>query len=882
MADDVKDQTDTSQASPFAAPSLDFQELLKDFEDVPESMMADAIVESFFAWTRSRGIELYPAQEEATIALGSGDHVILATPTGSGKSMVAIAAHFIALALGKRTFYTAPIKALVSEKFFALCEVFGAENVGMMTGDATVNGRAPIICATAEIVANIALRDGADADIDQVVMDEFHYYADPDRGWAWQVPLLLLNKAQFLLMSATLGDTSKFEKDLPERTGHQVDVVTSSTRPVPLDFHYVYTPVHETIENLLADGKAPIYVVHFSQREAVERAQTLTGLKLLTPEEKERIRSEIGSFRFTTTFGKVLSKLVRQGIGIHHAGMLPKYRRLVEKLSQTGLLKVICGTDTLGVGINVPIRTVLMTGLTKYDGTRSRILKSREFHQIAGRAGRAGYDSEGTVVVQAPEYEIENLKLRKRANQDPQKLKKARLKAAPKGEVTWSADTFEKIVEQPPEALTSRFEVTNSMLLNVIARGGNTYENMRYLLRTNHDTRRQQNSAILTAIELYRGLKTAGIVVEHKGNPRLTVELQRDFALNQPLSPLAIAALDLLDQDSATYALDVISVFESILDDPRPVLIAQQRKARSEEIAALKAEGVDYTDRMNIVEDISWPKPLEELLDTAYDSYAEGHPWVRDFELSPKSIVHEMVENGMTFSDFVSEYQLARAEGVVLRYLTDAWRTLRHTLPRDARNEELDDIIDWLGELVTQVDSSLVDEWAQMADPDKPLDEQTLTEVAYGEDPDRPVTGNKRAFVRMIRNLMFRHVQLFALERETQLEELDSYLPDPPDWPAAMDDYFEEYDDLGIDTNARSSQFFILDQAPDNADILELIDAPDTETEAEPSAGTYWLATQIIDDPEGDHGWRLRALVDLPASDREGEVRLAALQIIHG
>lgn len=840
--------------------------LLPDLDDVPESMMADAIIDSFTSWTSSRGITLYPAQEEASLALAAGDHVILATPTGSGKSMVAIAAHFAALAQGKRSFYTAPIKALVSEKFFALCEVFGAENVGMMTGDATVNRNAPIICATAEIVANIALREGSDADIDQVVMDEFHFYAEPDRGWAWQVPLLELHRAQFLLMSATLGDTSVFERDLKERTGRDVELVTGTERPVPLDFHYVYTPVHDTLENLLEDGKAPIYVVHFSQREAAERAQSLTGLKLLTGEEKELVRAEIGDFRFTTSFGRTLSKLLRRGIGVHHAGMLPKYRRLVERLSQTGLLKVICGTDTLGVGINVPIRTVLMTGLVKFDGTRRRVVKSREFHQIAGRAGRAGYDVEGTVVVQAPEHEIENAKLRRRAGQDEAKLRKLRKKTAPKGEVTWSETTFDKLVDMPPEPLTSRFRVSNSMILNVIGRGGDTFAHMRGLLRGNHDTRHRQNEDILTAIELYRGLLNAGIVglaeTRFGPQPRMMIELQRDFALDQPLAPFALAALELLDPGSESYAMDVISVFEAILDDPRPLLRAQEHAARGEEIAALKAEGVDYTERMALIEDVTYPKPLEEELEAAFRTYAQGHPWVREFELSPKSVVREMVEKAMTFSDVVAEYGLARAEGVLLRYLTDAWRTLRHTLPPERSTEELDDVVTWLGELVQQVDNSLVDEWARMADPDKALDEEQLREAAFGDDGSRPLTGNRRAFTRMVRNLMFRHVQLFAFEKEDQLAELDGYLDDAPDWPAAMDDYFDEYDDVGIGPNARGPELFRVDESA--------------------AADGIWRVSQTIDDPEGDHGWRFEAEVDLAASDEAGEVRLRSLDIVSG
>ncbi|MFW9220249.1 DEAD/DEAH box helicase [Corynebacterium striatum] len=845
---------------------MNLSQMLPDLAEVPESLVDEAIWDTFLTWTNQRGISLYPAQEEASLGILAGDNVILATPTGSGKSMVANAAHFIALARGQRSFYTAPIKALVSEKFFALCEIFGAENVGMMTGDATVNGNAPIIAATAEIVANIALRDGAEANIDQVVMDEFHYYSEPDRGWAWQVPLLELPKAQFLLMSATLGDTSWLEKDLTERTGRETTLVAGSTRPVPLDFSYVFTAVHETIEEILKSGKAPVYVVHFSQREASERAQALTSLSgIITPEEKEAIAAELSSFRFTTTFGRDLSKLLRRGIGVHHAGMLPKYRRLVERLAQKGLLKIICGTDTLGVGINVPIRTVLMTGLAKYDGQRQRILKSREFHQIAGRAGRAGYDTEGTVIVEAPEHEIENAKARRRLSNDPARLKKLKKKSAREGDVTWSEKTFARLTEAEPKQLTSQFRVSNSMLLNVLARHGNGYEHMKHLLRTNHDTRTKQNQDILTALDLFRGLLNSGVVqkstkgLDIYGRPyHLVRELPRDFALNQPLGPFALAALSLLDPESDTYTFDVISVYEAILDDPRQVLIAQQKQRRGEEIAALKADGVDYTERMAIVEEITWPKPLEELLEQAYDTFAETNAWVKEFELRPKSVVRDMLENAMTFSDLVATYGLARSEGVILRYLTDAWRTLKQSVPDEYFTEELSDVVVWLGELIRQVDSSLVDEWAEMAGEDSPISQEDLErELAFGVEDPTALTSNRRAFSIMVRNYMFRLVQLFALEKEERLAELLDYLEEIPDFGAALDDYFDEYDDIDSGPAARGPEFFRLS-------------GQDTR---------LWQVRQIIKDPEGDHGYQFVAVVDLDASDEAGEVRLSSLII---
>ncbi|MEJ5927101.1 DUF3516 domain-containing protein [Corynebacterium sp. H128] len=843
---------------------MNLSQMLPDLSEVPESLFDESIFDSFLSWTKQKNITLYPAQEEASLGVLAGDNVILATPTGSGKSMVAIAAHFIAMARGQRSFYTAPIKALVSEKFFSLCDIFGPENVGMMTGDATVNGRAPIICATAEIVANIALRDGVNADIDQVVMDEFHYYSEPDRGWAWQVPLLELPKAQFLLMSATLGDTSFLERDLQQRTGRTTNVVSGVQRPVPLEFSYVYSPVHETIEELLSSGKSPIYVVHFTQREATERAQSMTSMKVITAEEKEQIVAEIGDFRFTTTFGKTLSGLLRKGIGVHHAGMLPKYRRLVEKLAQTGLLKVICGTDTLGVGINVPIRTVLFTGLTKFDGSKMRMLKSREFHQISGRAGRAGFDTIGTVVIEAPEHEIENYRLRQKAGTDPAKLKKIKKKVARKGEVTWTASTYERLISADPEPMSSQFRVSTSMLLNVVARPGDGYQHMRQLLRGNHDTRTKQNKDILTAIELFRGLLNAGIVekvsegTDSEGRTyHLTADLQRDFALNQPLAPFALATLELLDKESETYALDVISVFEAILDDPRQILIAQQKAARGEEIAALKSEGVDYTERMSIVEDITWPKPLEDLLEGAYEAYSKGHPWIREFDISPKSVVRDMIEHAMTFSDVVATYGVGRSEGVVLRYLTDAWRTLQHSVPQEYLTEELEDVVVWLGEMVRQVDSSLVDEWALLADPDAPVSADTVArELAFGVEDPTALSANPRALKIMIRNQMFRLVELFAFEREEELAAATAYLDEAPDFGAAMDAYFEEYADLDVGPAARGPQYFSL-----------------------ATTGRLWRAEQIMKDPAGDNAFAFIATVDLDATDNAGEVRLSSLEL---
>ena len=816
-------------------------------EALPAEPDPDSLFDAFSTWAEGQGLTLYPAQQEAMIEIVSGSNVILSTPTGSGKSMVATGAHFVALANGQRTFYTAPIKALVSEKFFALCEVFGAVNVGMLTGDSAVNPAAPIICCTAEILANIALREGPDADVGQVVMDEFHFYAEPDRGWAWQIPLLELTKAQFLLMSATLGDVSRFEEDLTRRTGRGTAVVTSAQRPVPLFYSFRLTPLHETIEELLSTNQAPIYIVHFTQAAALERAQSLMSINVCSREEKDRIAKLIGNFRFTAGFGKTLSRLVRHGIGVHHAGMLPKYRRLVERLAQAGLMKIVCGTDTLGVGINVPIRTVVFTALSKYDGQRVRLLKAREFHQIAGRAGRAGYDTVGNVVVQAPEHVVENEKALAKAGDDPKKRRKVVRKKPPEGSIGWGEPTFQRLVEAEPEPLTSSFQVSHAMLLNVIGRPGDAFQAMRKLLEDNHEDRPAQRRHIRRAIAIYRALLAAGVVEkldepdEQGRTVRLTVDLQLDFALNQPLSPLALATIELLDRTDPSYALDVLSVIESTLEDPRQVLSAQQFKARGEAVQSMKAEGIEYDDRMALLEDVSHPKPLAELLHAAYETYRRGHPWVADYHLSPKSVARDMYERAMTFVEYVGYYQLARSEGMVLRYLADTFKALRQTVPDEAKTEELSDLIEWLGELVRQVDSSLLDEWEKLTNPtDEPLDEVDERVPA--------VTTNTRAFRVLVRNALFHRVQLAAGRDYAALGALDGESGwDAEAWEDALAPYFELHDEIGTGPDARGPKFLIIDQYPDR-----------------------WQVRQIFDDPAGDLDWGFTADIDLAASDEIG------------
>ncbi len=825
---------------------------------IPEKVDSSNLLDGFLAWTSAGNIDLYEAQEEAILEVFSGHHVILTTPTGSGKSLVATAAHFEAIARGKRCWYTAPIKALVSEKFFSLCQEFGSDNVGMITGDASINPDAPIVCCTQEILANLALRHGSDAQVDTAVMDEFHYYSDRDRGWAWQIPLMELQKTQFVLMSATLGPAEFFLNDLETRSSRSAVEVTGSARPVPLEWSYRKTTLLESIRDLIQMDRAPIYIVHFTQRAAAERAQALTSLDVLTREEKQRIREEISNFRFDSPFGKDVARFVKAGIGVHHAGLLPKYRLLVERLAQEGLLKLICGTDTLGVGVNVPIRTVLFSQLCKFDGHGTAILTVRDFQQIAGRAGRKGFDDEGFVWCQAPEHQVENLKALEKAADDPKKRRKVQRKKPPeRGYAHWDEKTFERLRSGQPEILSSNFRVSHSMLLNVLDRPGNGCAALRRILTENHDSRPQQRNHIRQAIGMYRSLVSAGIV-ETLDEPdtdnrlvRVNIDLQAEFDLTGALSPFVPDAVELLNRDDISYALDVLTVVESVLENPSVVLARQRDKARDELFAELKREGVDYEERLARLDEVEWPKPLKEFLYTTFDAWAVHHPWLGQENLRPKSIVRDLYERAMTFREYVNYYGIKGSEGVLLRYLTDAFKGLQKTVPDSLWTSELEDVFEWLGALVRQVDSSLLDEWERLQNPEQ-LNEEIRPQAF-------DITTQTRAFQVMIRNATFRWIQLLSRADYTGLaQEAEGDLSDPERIKEVVSAYWEDFNEVTTDAEARSSRWLV-ETARDQTQVI---------------------VEQIVCDPEGFNEWRLRGVVELEASREAGEAVVKLTDIV--
>jgi len=816
-----------------------------------------AVLDAFGEWAASGGRPLYPHQEDAAFALATGDHVVLATPTGSGKSLVAVAGVLLARNEGRRAVWTAPIKALVAEKFFDLVDLLGASEVGLATGDAAINANARVLVCTAEVLANHALVTGPTSDFGFACLDEFHYYGDGDRGWAWQIPLLELTNCQMLLASATLGDMTAITTDLAQRSGRDVTEVTSVSRPTPLYHQWRSTTVADSVADAVKDGLSPVYVVHANQAAAIERAQALVNLSVTTREQREAIAAAMADVKMTRGFGDTLGRLIRNGVGVHHAGMLPRYRRLVERLAGQGLLPVICGTDTLGVGVNIPIRTVLMTALTKFDGNKVRRFTVREFHQLAGRAGRPGFDPDGHVWAQAPDHVIDQARALAKAGDDPKARRKATKSArVPDGFVHYDEATMERLVNGQPEALTSRFRVTADLVASVLSRPDGPAA-LKHLLRTNHDPAQRRRHHQRRAIAVYRSLEAAGVAERFRdANGRCLgvrvgslvdgVDERSALRFSSPLMTFAIEVIATLDRDDPAYVVDVVSVVESVLDDPRQVLYAQQNAAKAAEVARLKADGVPYEERMELLESISWPKPLAELLDATFGTYRQHHPWL-PVEPSPKSILREMLEAGDSFSTFVRRYRLERSEGLVLRYLTDAWRTLDRSLPDAVYTDALEDVVEWLGELIRATDATLLDEWTLLAG--RPVHDHLAPDAPASARPWPPP-----AWRTAVRTAAFGWVELLATRSHAVLAERCGWAAEQ--LAEAMVPYWAEYDGIGTDADARSTRQFTLVEDPDR-----------------------WVVTQRLADPAGDGEWRFVAVVDLESARAEGAPTLQLDQL---
>ncbi len=824
-----------------------------------EELGNDVLLGRFLEYTESKRLTLYPAQENAVLELFEEKNVILNTPTGSGKSLVAAAVQFKALAQGKRSVYTCPIKALVNEKWMALCHEFGPDNVGLSTGDATVNRDAPILCCTAEILANIALREGAKADFREVIMDEFHYYADRERGVAWQVPLLTLPQARFLLMSATLGETGFFEEELTKRNGRPTVTIRSNDRPVPLEFLYSEITLAQALERLASDGRSPVYVVHFTQLEAAQSAQDFTSINVCTREEKNELGNAIDGFKFTSPYGPEIRRWLKHGIGLHHAGLLPKYLVLVEQLTQKGLLKVICGTDTLGAGINMPIRTALFTRLCKFDGQKTAILSARDFHQISGRAGRKGFDDRGWVVAQAPEHAIENIKRDEKAKDGKKSVKR---KPPERNFVNWDKQTFLRLIHAAPEKLISRFRVTHGMLLNVLSRKGDGCRAMQRLIRDCHETPKAKKEHTKRAWQLFRSLVDRKIIefipqTEDGAYLRVNVNLQDDFSMDQALSLYLLDTIPLVDPQAPDFPLVLLTLVESILEDPDIILRKQLDKLKTQKMAEMKMAGIEYDERLEELEKLEYPKPNREFIYSTFNAFSDKHPWVGQENIHPKSIAREMFESFRSFSDYIRDYELQRAEGVLLRHLNSVYKVLSQTVPDAVKNDAVPEMELYLRTMIGQMDSSLLDEWEKMRNPNFQRAEVAEVRPPGAEAADNDITRDAKAFTASIRNRIFTFLRGLVIGDFT---EAIAHLASPNDvegqpWTPerlqkALDEFHVEHERICLDPNAR------------NARHTYVIPSEDKKT---------WRVQQMLVDPEEHNDWVAEFEVDLTESRKSKE-----------
>jgi len=828
-------------------------------QKVETSLEGDESLNHFLETVSGAEIELYDHQEEAILEVFANHNVILNTPTGSGKSMVALAHHYKSFCNGNISYYTVPIKALANEKFLSLCQTFGPENVGMVTGDATVNPTAPIICCTAEILANIALRDGSTAKVHDVIIDEFHYYSDQERGIAWQVPLLTLPQVRFTIMSATMGDIELFQKRLTDLTGAETSIVQSDQRPVPLEFDYSEIPLSEKVTELVDSDKAPVYLVHFSQRAAAESSQNLLSSNFCSKEEKKAIAEALYDADFKSPYGKEMNKFLRNGIGIHHAGLLPKYRILVEKLTQQGLLKVICGTDTLGVGVNVPIRSVLFTQLFKYDGTGVKILSVRDFKQIAGRAGRRGYDDKGYVVAQAPEHHIENIRLEAKAAASSKKKKLVKKKPPEKGFVNWTADTFSKLQTSPSEPLKSSFRMKHNLILNILSR---THEDgchsLKTLLSECHESDNAKRKLRVEARTMFMSLVRGKVLTilpptDRKDSPNkviLNIDLQEDFTMNQALGLYLLDTIPQLDRSHPEYALQVLSLIESILEDPAALIKAQVNKAKSDLLAELREEGLSYEERMERLDEVEHPKPGKGFIYDTYNAFRELHPWVRSEGIRPKSIAREMFEDYMDFEDYIKEYKLERSEAILLRHLSEVYKVLSQSIPPEFKEDTLVEAEAYLKDHVTSVDSSLIDEWELLQNPNYLIEKEEQQKLVA----ERPITQQTKKFFKLVRNSSLDALKHLAYDNITEfLARFEKNDSQGKPWSCDridpdIDLYFDNHHTIKLDPEARNLKYTIIkkDYTPHQ-----------------------WHVTQVVCDIDDKNDWAITYTVDLNLSDKE-------------
>jgi hypothetical protein len=427
----------------------------------------------------SRGLEPYPVQEQAVTAIFAGKSVLVTVPTGTGKTLMAKAALFRAVGRGERAIYTTPLRALTEEKYRELCADFGDENVGFATGDYKVNREAPIQVEVAEILWNRIVADKHVAPAEIVVMDEGHYFNDPERGYVWEQSIIGLDpRVQLVILSATVGHADRFCQWVEVTRRVPMALVESRERKVPLVHEYREEMLIDTVRDLAHGGDVPAIVFVFGREQCFEVARLLKSCRrFTTDEEKAKIDAMCDEALLPSGEAKELRPLLTHGIGVHHAGILPRYKQLVEQLALERLIKFVVSTETIAAGINLPARTVVFPSLRKFIKQQPRMITAAEYHQMAGRAGRPQFDDRGLAITLAPEQVVSDLKKElkdaaKRPAYDEAKVKKtvygrARADAQRKNDLIWTPETHAELVRGEPAELRSKTKISAEQVLAI-------------------------------------------------------------------------------------------------------------------------------------------------------------------------------------------------------------------------------------------------------------------------------------------------------------------------------------------------------------------------------------------------------------------------------
>ncbi len=430
-----------------------------------------------FLW--GRGIEPYPVQEQAIRHIVAGTSVLVTVPTGTGKTLMAKAALQAAVMRGERAIYTTPLRALTEEKYRELCADFGDENVGFATGDYKVNREAPIQVEVAEILWNRVVGDKSVCPAEVVVMDEGHYFNDPERGYVWEQSIIGLDpRSQLVILSATVGRPDRFCQWASLTRRVPMELVESRERKVPLVHDFREEPLIDTVRELAHKGDVPAIVFVFGREQCFEVARLLKSCRrFTTDEEKAKVEALCDEALLPGGVANELRPLFSHGIGIHHAGILPRYKQLVEQLALERLIKFVVSTETIAAGINLPARTVVFPSLRKFIKNEPRMVTAAEYHQMAGRAGRPQFDDRGLAITLAPEEIVSELKkeLRdaaKRPAYDEGKVRKsvynkARSEAQRKGDIIWTPESHAELVRGEPAELRSKTKITTEQVLAI-------------------------------------------------------------------------------------------------------------------------------------------------------------------------------------------------------------------------------------------------------------------------------------------------------------------------------------------------------------------------------------------------------------------------------